>query len=174
MHLCVFSTSEEEASSIMQREPLSEQDLPSDVNVEKAVLGAIILNNEVLNEAILFLGTLDFYLSSHRLIFGAMVRLGEAGIPIDPVTLPSLLNERNELERVGGFTYLASLIDGVPRTDNIEYYCRIIKYKARGRDVMTCPHSSASYNETISMLVCSALNCAGVLYPRLECGRCSL
>ena len=69
-------------------------------------------------------------MNAHRGIFDVMVSLGS---PIDLVTLCALLEARNELAHIGGATYLASLIDGVPRTDSIEFYCRIVKYKSRER-----------------------------------------
>ena len=121
----------------MSNDPLSEQGLPSDTNTEKSILGAIIFNPELLSQALAILETADFYLGSHKQIFDAMVTLSESGNPIDTVTLSALLNDRKQLEQVGGVTYLASLTDGVPQTDNIEYYCRIIKYKAREREAIT-------------------------------------
>ena len=121
----------------MQRDPFSEQGLPSDVNTEKSILGAISLNPELLTQALAVLETADFYLGSHRQIFDVMISLQQRGKPIDNVTLPSLLNDRKQLEQVGGISYLASLIDGVPQTDNIEYYCQIIKNKARERKAIT-------------------------------------
>ena len=121
----------------MQSDPFSDQGLPSDVNTEKSILGAISLTPELLTQALAVLETSDFFLGSHRQIFDAMVSLRQSGKPIDNVTLLSLLNDRKQLEQVGGFTYLASLTDGIPQTDNIEYYCQIIKYKAREREAIT-------------------------------------
>jgi hypothetical protein len=120
----------------MQSDPFSEQGLPSDVSTEKSILGAISLNPELLTQALAVLETADFYLSSHRQIYNAMLSLRQSGKPIDSVTLPSLLNDRKQLKQVGGFTYLASLTDGVPQTDNIEFYCQIVKYKARERQAI--------------------------------------
>ncbi|HEX5735714.1 MAG TPA: DnaB-like helicase N-terminal domain-containing protein [Blastocatellia bacterium] len=126
----------------MERDPLLEKGLPSDVEAEKAVLGAISLNNGLLTQALSYLEKKDFFLDSHSRIFDAMVSLKESGNPIDTVTLPTLLTERNELQQVGGVTYLASLIDGVPQTDNIEHYCRIIKYKASERKAINLLNTS--------------------------------
>jgi replicative DNA helicase len=120
----------------MERDPLSESSLPSDIGAEKTILGAISLNDELIAQALDLLETDDFYLDSHRKIFDAMVSLKKSGNPVDTVTLPRLLADRRELEQVGGVTYLAMLIDGVPQTDNIEHYCRIIKYKARERNTI--------------------------------------
>ena len=124
----------------MSNDSLSDTGLPSDVNTEKSILGAIILNPELLTQALAILETSDFYSGSHKQIFNAMVSLRQSGSPVDKVTLPSFLNDRKELEQVGGFTYLASLTDCVSQTDNIEYYCRIIKHKAIEREVITLLH----------------------------------
>lgn len=116
---------------------LNDKGLPAAVDAEKAILGAIFLNNDLLAQALSFIERGDFHLDSHRRIFDAMVGLRDSDHPIDAITLPALLKERNELEQVGGVTYLASLIDGVPQTGSVEHYCRIIKYKARERQAIT-------------------------------------
>jgi replicative DNA helicase len=121
----------------MQSDPLSEQGFPAAIDTEKAILGSITLNNELIAQAIDLLEADEFYLDSHKRIFDAMASLHECGNPIDSVTLPALLIERKELEQVGGVTYLASLIDGVPQTDDVEFYCQIVKYKARERYAIT-------------------------------------
>lgn len=120
----------------MSNDPLSNTGLPSDVIAEQSVLGAIILNDAVLEQATALLETPDFSLHSHRRIFDAMMSLKARGYPIDLVILHSLLTERKELEQVGGSIYIASLIDGLPQTDDIKYYCRIVKYKARAREAI--------------------------------------
>src|SRR5262249_25404553 len=79
----------------------------------------------------------DFFLDSHRRIFDAMICLAVASNPIDLVTLRALLRDRKELEQVGGGQYLATLIDGVPQTDTIEYYGRIVKSKSRERETLS-------------------------------------
>jgi hypothetical protein len=146
---------------VMQSDQLSEQGLPSDVNAEKSILGAITLNPKLIAQALAILETADFYLVSHRKIFDAMVSLQQSGSPVDTVTLPGLLNERKQLEQVGGVTYLASLIDGVPQTDNIEHYCRIVKCKAGERDAI------ALLNKGIMELVDGEQK-LNVILPRLQ------
>lgn len=147
----------------IQSDPFSDQGLPSDVNVEKSVLGAIILNPELIAQAIAILKTSDFYLDSHRNIFDAMVSLRQSGDPIDAVTLPALLNERKQLEQIGGVTYLASLVDGVPQTDNIEHYCRIVKHKAGVREAI------AFLNKSIREIL-DGEEALGLILERLQSG----
>lgn len=131
----------------MQDDPLLEKGLPANVNAEKSILGAILLNNELIGQAEMILEREDFFLNSHQRIFDAMVSLKETGNPIDGVTLFALLNERRELDEVGGITYMATLIDGVPQTDDIEYYCRIVKYKSRERQAIIL------FNDGVNRLV---------------------
>jgi len=112
--------------------------LPSNVEAERSILGAIMLDNSVCHQAIEFLGRGgDFFLDSHRRIFDKMISLTERGSVIDLITLSDELRRAGEFEQVGGATYIASLIDGVPRTDTIEPYARLVKAKAQLRRLIT-------------------------------------
>ncbi|HWP43339.1 MAG TPA: replicative DNA helicase [Blastocatellia bacterium] len=118
-------------------DPFFEKGLPSNIEAERSILGAILLDNTVCNQAIELLRREDFFLDSHRRIFEKMVALTERASPIDLVTLTDELRRAAEFEQVGGATYIASLIDGVPRTDNIEPYAKIVKEKAMLRRLIT-------------------------------------
>lgn len=112
--------------------------LPSNIEAERSILGAILLDNSVCHQAIEFLGRGgDLFLDAHRRIFDKMVSLTERGTIIDLITLSDELRRAGEFEQIGGATYIASLIDGVPRTDNIEHYARIVKSKAQLRRLIT-------------------------------------
>jgi replicative DNA helicase len=111
--------------------------LPSSVEAERSILGAIILDNAVCNQAIEMLRREDFFLDSHRRIYEKMVALSERGSPIDLITLSEELRKAAEFEQVGGYTYISSLIDGVPRTDTIEHYAKIVKEKSQLRKLIT-------------------------------------
>lgn len=112
---------------------MKDSDLPADKDAEQAILGATILNNDLIKDAALMLADDDFYYDSHRRIFAAMKRLHARGQPIDLVTLGSCLKATGELARAGGAAAIGALIDGVPRTDTIVYYARIVKRKAAAR-----------------------------------------
>src|ERR1700691_953537 len=99
-----------------------ERPLPQNLEAERSVLGAILLDNHALNTAIEKLKADDFFLDQHRRIFLQMIELGEAQQPIDLITLSDQLRRRSELESAGGEAYLAQLIDGVPRVSNLEHY----------------------------------------------------
>ena len=106
------------------QDPFFEKGLPSNPEAERSILGAILLDNTVCNQAIELLRREDFFLDSHRRIYDKMVALTERGMPIDLITLTDELRRAAEFEQIGGATYIASLIDGVPRTDTIEHYAK--------------------------------------------------
>jgi replicative DNA helicase len=118
-------------------DPFFEKGLPSNVEAERSILGAILLDNTVCNQAIEFLKRDDFFLDSHRRIFDKMVALSERLSSIDLITLSDELRRAAEFEQIGGATYIASLIDGVPRTDNIEHYAKIVKKKSMLRKLIS-------------------------------------
>ena len=103
---------------------------PQNLEAEQAVLGAIVLQDEALITAMERVNTDDFYDKPHQLIFEAMLQLGEDNQPIDLVTLTSLLQDRGQLEDIGGVSYLARLAHSVPTAANVEYYAQIIEEKS--------------------------------------------
>jgi replicative DNA helicase len=104
--------------------------LPASVEAERAILGAILLDNSSYPQAAEFLRAEDFSLDSHRRIYLRMMELAETGRPIDFVTLTEQLGQHKEIEAVGGVAYVTSLTDGLPRVKNIEQYVRIVRDKA--------------------------------------------
>ncbi|HSB10111.1 MAG TPA: replicative DNA helicase [Blastocatellia bacterium] len=118
-------------------DPFFEKGLPSNVEAERSILGAILLDNHVCNQAIELLRREDFFLDSHRRIFEKMIALIEGTMPIDLITLSDELRRAGEFEQIGGATYIASLIDGVPRTDTIEPYAKLVKSKSMLRKLIT-------------------------------------
>jgi replicative DNA helicase len=114
-----------------------ERTLPHNLEAEKSVLGAVLIQNEAFNYAAEILQARDFFRDAHRRIFEKMERLSERSDAIDLVTLKEELIRAGELEEVGGPAYLASLIDGVPRSTNVEYYARIVKEKSTLRALIT-------------------------------------
>jgi len=118
-----------------------ERPLPHNLDAERSVLGAILLDNHVLNMAIEKLRPEDFFLEQHRRVFQQMIALGEAQHAIDLVTLTDELYRHGELEAAGGAAYLAQLVDGVPRITNLEHYARIVKEKALLRSLIHSTHA---------------------------------
>jgi replicative DNA helicase len=110
--------------------------LPSSVDAERTILGAILLDNTACNEAAESLRPDDFYLDAHRRIFSRMMELSERGAAIDIITLTEELGRKKEVESVGGVAYISSLIDGVPHQPSIEQYIKIVKDKSLLRNLI--------------------------------------
>jgi replicative DNA helicase len=110
--------------------------LPVNMEAERSILGAILLDNTCFSQAAAMLKADDFSLDSHRRIYGHMRVLGDSSRPIDFVTLTEELGRNRELEAIGGVAYLTSLTDGLPRVQNIEHYIRIVRDKAILRGII--------------------------------------
>ncbi|MGH9746183.1 MAG: replicative DNA helicase, partial [Candidatus Acidiferrales bacterium] len=107
-----------------------ERPLPHNLEAERSILGAVLLDNHSLNAAVEKLRSEDFFLPQHRQIFERMIQLAEKQQAIDVVTLMEDLARRGELETAGGVPYLSQLADGLPRATNVEHYARIVKEKS--------------------------------------------
>ena len=114
----------------------AERTLPHNLEAERSVLGAILVHNDAFNTAAQVIDGRDFYRDAHRRIFDRMVTLSERGDAIDFITLKEELSRGGELDAVGGPAYVASLVDGVPRATNVEYYAKIVKEKATLRNLI--------------------------------------
>ena len=115
---------------------------PQNVDAERAILGAVLLDNKVLGTALKVISTGDFFFPSHRKIFRAMIALNQAGAPIDIVPLCEALHangagEWGEIAHLGGAAYISSLSDGMPHVSNVEHYARIVKKHSLLRQVAT-------------------------------------
>src|SRR3974390_1826359 len=124
----------------MSRQSL-ERTLPHNVDAEKSVLGAILVNNENYYRVIEGLRAEDFYLDAHRAIFRQMIELMERSRAIDLLTIQEELVRAAQLESAGGITYLASLLDGIPHLVNIEHYIEIIREKSLFRQLVNCANT---------------------------------
>lgn len=102
---------------------------PQAVDVEQAVLGAILLEQEALPKSLEILSESSFYDGRHRKIFGAFSELFQRGVPVDLITLTDELRRRKELEKVGGANYLNELSAHMGAAANVEYHARIIAQK---------------------------------------------
>ena len=104
--------------------------MPANVEAERSILGAILLDNLAYNQAAEHLKADDFSLDSHRRVYSRMVELMESSRPIDLITLSEELDRTKELEAIGDVAYLSGLLDGVPDRPSIEHYIRIVRDKA--------------------------------------------
>ncbi len=115
---------------------LEQRGLPANVEAERSLLGAILLDNTLYSEAGAALKPDDFFLDAHRRIYSRILDLSDTSRPIDLVTLSEELSRHKELEAVGGVAYLSSLTDGTPRRSSIEHYIRIVRDKSLMRGVI--------------------------------------
>jgi len=103
---------------------------PQHIEAEQSILGGILIENEAINRVTEILDGDDFYREAHRKIFNALINLSERDEPADLITLTNELRKIDQLDSIGGASYLASLIDSVPTAANIQYYAKIVKEKA--------------------------------------------
>jgi len=122
---------------------------PHSPETEKTVLGGILVNNKNLNVVLSLISPEDFYKDANRLILERMIVLVDKGLPMDLITLTDELQKAGQLEGMGGAAYIASLMDGVPKSLNIEYHTRILKEKALLRKLITSSAKiiSSSYEQ---------------------------
>ncbi|QRF24815.1 replicative DNA helicase [Alicyclobacillus sp. TC] len=110
---------------------------PQQIEAEQAVLGAMLISNDAVVEAIEILEADDFYRTPHRIIYGVMQRLFQEAEPIDVITVTaSLASEEAALESVGGVEYIAQLAAALPTALHTYHYARIIKEKALMRRII--------------------------------------
>src|SRR2546421_12545145 len=110
-----------------------EKQLPQNIEAERGVLGSIIIDPEALEQVVSFLKVEDFYRDAHRSIYDVILRLYQQREPADFITICDDLERNNKLEQVGGASYIASLIDRVPTSGNVEYYGHIVERTATYR-----------------------------------------
>ena len=103
---------------------------PYSPEAEKTVLGGIIVNNKNLNVVLSIISPEDFYREANRRILEKIIALVDKELPVDLLSLSEELQRAGYLEEVGGASYLSSLMDGIPRSLNIEYHTQIIKEKS--------------------------------------------
>ena len=109
---------------------------PNDIIAEQAVLGSMLVDKDAVIAAIEMLKPDDFYREDNKEIYAAMLELYNLGKPIDMITLKEQLILRTTLEKVGGISYIATLIDTVPTTSNIENYVKIVEEKSVLRNLI--------------------------------------
>ena len=107
--------------------------MPHDRAAEEAVVGGILIRPDALKAVGGELDVHDFYVEAHQVIYRAMQKIVAADKPIDMITLGHALRESGDLERIGGNSYLAALIDATPTTANIENHARIVHEQSEVR-----------------------------------------
>src|SRR5688572_27863957 len=121
------------------RDPIREsfeRTLPNSSESERAILGAILIDNGLVSQAIELLRPEDFYVPSHRRIFLSMIALFERGAEINPILIGEELKKENALESVGGVSFIANLTYGLPHSTNILHYAKVVRGKSMLRQLI--------------------------------------
>src|SRR5205085_11246946 len=107
-----------------------ERPLPHSADAERAILGAIVLDNSLVNQAVELLRPDDFYVRAHQFVFRAMIALSERGSGIDPFILSEELMREGVLEQTGGVAFISELTYGLPHFTNVAAYAKVVKDKS--------------------------------------------
>jgi len=114
----------------------AERKLPVSEDAEVSVLGAMILENDVIDIVVQLLDRDSFYKKAHKKLFQAITDLYDRGDAVDLLILKQELEKRDILDEVGGIGYLMELEESVPVAANVEYYARIVKEKSVKRSLI--------------------------------------
>lgn len=117
---------------------------PQNLEAEQSLLGSILLDKDALIKVGDSVKPEDFYDSKHRIVYEGMLDLYRKHEPIDLLSLSNLLEERNQLERIGGRTYLVHLSNAVPTASHITNYAEIVTKKSTLRRLLHAAHDIAA------------------------------
>lgn len=109
---------------------------PHDLDAERAVIGAMLVSESAVAAVAESLAAEDFYSETHRVLYGAMMRLYSRGDPIDQLTLTNELRSVNEFDRIGGRAYVFQLVESVPTAANAARYAEIVRSRALLRAII--------------------------------------
>lgn len=118
------------------REQFLEKPLPSSPDSERVILGAILLDNELITQAIEQISADDFYSPNNRRIFRAMIALFEKGDRIDPILIGEELKKEGAIDSIGGVASITNLTYGLPHFSDILDYTKVVKGKAMSRNLI--------------------------------------
>ena len=123
---------------------------PNDTLAEQAILGCMLVSKDAVQTAVEVLKSEDFYREDNREIYASMMDIYSIGKEIDIITVTEQLKLRGTLERVGGTQNLATLIDNVPTTSNIDSYVKIVEEKSVSRSLMKVANDiiKSGYSQT--------------------------
>lgn len=113
------------------------QQIPHDSSAEKAVLGAIFIDPEAIADASAVVQPEDFYERANQIVFQAMIDLSDREEAIDPLTLQDELKKRNQLDDIGGISYVSDLALATPTAAHVTYYAQIVHRKALLRKLIS-------------------------------------
>ncbi|MFF9913428.1 replicative DNA helicase [Streptomyces sp. NPDC013457] len=103
---------------------------PQDLDAEQSVLGGMLLSKDAIADVVEIIKGHDFYKPAHETVYAAILDLYAKGEPADPITVGAELTKRGEITRVGGASYLHTLVQSVPTAANAAYYAEIVHERA--------------------------------------------
>jgi replicative DNA helicase len=142
-----MAMAEPAAATAIERVP------PQNLDAETAVLGSMLLDNQIIADIAQFLRKEDFYSPDHQIVYEAMLELFDEQKPVDLVLLAEALRRSEDLERVGGTAYLVSILEKVPSAANAEYYANIVRQASmRRRLIHACTEvMRSSYDPSVEV-----------------------
>ncbi len=127
--------------SVAQLDVALDRPMPQSPDAERAILGAILINNNAFYRVIGIIDTDDFFKDANRTIFGVIRSMAERSQEIEPLTVKEELAKHALLDQVGGVAYVSALLDAVPDVANVERYARIVKEKSMLRRLIVMGNS---------------------------------
>jgi len=127
---------------------------PQNLEAERAVLGAMLLEKEAISKVMQIISdSSNFYSEIHRIIYEGIVNLFNQNKPVDVVALREEFKKRGKLKDIGGAAYLVELVNFVPTTSNVSYYAQIVREKKILRDLLkaSASISSLSYGDSLDL-----------------------
>jgi replicative DNA helicase len=126
---------------------------PQNLDAEKALLGSILLKSDAMHDIVDFIFADSFYAERHRKIFRGMMDLYAKNQPVDILSVSSRLQERSELDQIGGNVYLSDLSEGVPSSANARHYADIVYKKSVLRNIINAADhiSELGYSENLEL-----------------------
>lgn len=109
---------------------------PQNIDAEQSVLGSLMLDKDAIIKVANLIRIGDFYKDDHNLIYEAMIELYEKREPIDVLSLSNRLEEKNQIDKIGGSSYLTSLVNAVPSSANIVHYAKVVQKKSTLRKLI--------------------------------------
>jgi replicative DNA helicase len=123
------------SSRLGSRDQSLEQALPNSAEAERAMLGGVLLNNDLMPQMIEEVPPDALYVPSHRKIYSAMIRLFERGAEINPILIREELKKSGEIESVGGVSFISNLTYGLPHSSTIKHYAKVVNGLALARNL---------------------------------------
>ncbi len=120
----------------IEKDPLLHRLQPQNIEAEESLLSALLIHSDTMLDVVEILSAETFYKSAHQKIYGVISELFAADEPVDLVTVANRLKEKDQLEEIGGATYLARLTNTVPVAVNALHHAKIIRDKSSLRGLI--------------------------------------